>query len=720
MIISLLALSGLLGGAHAEDPLSGPAVVTTAGPIVVDGRLDEADWARAEPVSDFRRYLPTAGGAPDGVTEVRFLQDERTLYIGVTVRGLSYAPRARVSPREDINDDDQVGIYLDTYGDGRTGYIFYFNPLGIQQDIRYANGSWFVQWDTVYLSEGQVTEDGYTIEIAMPFRSLRYPSPEGSDATQAWRLMITRKLPHEGTKYAWPQLQRGHPRIFLQAGTLEGVQPAARGAGLWVQPVLALRHTSTDAGDGQGLRWTGPEPWSDTVRPGLDLRLGLTPDLGLALTANPDFSQVEADVQIVNLNQRFAFYYPEQRPFFLVGVDAFADQASTLYTRSIVSPLYGAKLSGQEGDLAVGVLHALDARPSASVHERGTPGFSEADLEGALAANSFARLRLDRFDSGYVGLTVADKRIFGSPTAAAGGGANDVVEADISVPFRDVWTAEAYGAASHTTGAGEVLSGGAGRAALVRSPELGLGLSASGYGRSVGFRQEMGFLNQSGIGGGTGGLSYTLGEGRTTWTPGLSGEARAEVDGDQFWQLRHSHTAVLAGIHQPAAALTRSWWRQDGVEVDGWSGSAGWYAQLSRLLTLDLSGSIGQELDFQRLVPAQSVYISGGGSLRPTRGTRLDLDVDQQWFTPEGAEQVQGTRIFSRLSWQFTRPLGLRLNQQTTLRSDSDSAHSASVLLTWLETPGREIYAGAAWSLDENLQVTDQTLFTKISWLFQL
>ena len=716
----LLAALTLLGGRAARAaPPEGPAVADATAPVVVDGRLDEADWARAEPITDFRRYLPTAGGPPDGATEVRFLQDERNLYIGITVRDTSYAPRARVSPREDINDDDQVGVYIDTYGDGRTGYIFYFNPLGIQQDIRYANGSWFMQWDTVYLSEGQATEDGYTIEIAMPFRSLRYPSVGAAGEAQTWRVMITRKLPHEGTKYAWPQLQRSHPRMFLQAGTLRGVKPAARGAGLWVQPVLALRHEMTDASDGQGLQWVGPDPLGEVVRPGLDLRLGLTPDLGAALTLNPDFSQVEADVQIVNLNQRFAFYYPEQRPFFLDGVDAFADQASTLYTRSVVSPLYGVKLSGQEGRAQIGVLQAVDAQPAASVHEDGAPGFTEAALEGALVSNSFARLRLDSFDSGYVGFTAADKRTLG------GGGANDVGEVDLSVPFNDVWTAEAYAAGSYTADTAapageEALAGGAAGASLIRSPELGLGVSTSGYGSSPGFRQEMGFLNQSGLAGGDGRLSYTVGAGRSTWTPAIYGNQRAELDGDRFWQAGHSQSATIAGIHQPRVSITARRWVQDGVEVSGWLSSASWYAQLSRLLTLDAAVDYGQEIDFSRLVPARSFFVSGGGSLRPTRGIRLDLDVDRQRFTPQGEATAEATRVFSRLTWQFTRPLGLRINQQSNLRSDEADSHSASVLLIWLETPGRELYLGATLALDEDLQVTDQTVFTKLTWLFQL
>ncbi|MFT4974138.1 MAG: hypothetical protein ACI8S6_000020 [Myxococcota bacterium] len=690
-----------------------PSVSDATGPIVVDGQLDESDWARAEPVTDFVRYRPTPGGPPDGQTEVRFLQDDRHLYVGITVSGASYTPRARISPREDINDDDQVGIYIDTYGDGRTGYIFYFNPLGIQQDIRYANGNWVSQWDTVYASEGQATEDGYTIEIAFPFRSLRYPTGEPGQR-QTWQIMLTRKLPHEGTKYSYPLLQDGHPQMFLQAVPLDNVLPAPRGAGLWVQPVLALRHQQIEDENGE-LAWTGLEPLNGSVRPGLDLRLGITPDVGAALTVNPDFSQVESDVRLVNLNQRFAFYYPEQRPFFLDGVDAFQDATGTLYTRSVVSPLYGVKLSGQEGQIALGALQSIDATPGASVHEDGAPGFSEADLDGAVASNSFGRLRLDALGSGYVGLTAADKRIIGGSD-----GYNDVLAVDLRVPFQEVWSAGADVSGS-VTGADEVdpLVGAAGSAFLARTPNLGWGGSASASSSTPQYRREMGFLTQSGRSSTYAETWYRIGSERRTWTPSVAVNHQQEVDGDRYTSAVHSQGASL-GVTNTTVSAGIDRRRQDEVTVDGWWTSTSWYGQLSKLLTLQASASVGRELDFGLLVPARSIYVSGGGNLRPSRGTRLDLDVVQQWFTPEESETARATRTFSRFTWQFTRPLGLRLNEQSTFISDGAASHSASVLLTWLQSPGREAYLGGTWNADDQLNVTEQTLFTKVTWLFQL
>lgn len=690
-----------------------PTVVDVSDSIEIDGQLDEADWARSTPITDFRRYRPTPGGPPDGETEVRFLQDARNLYIGVTVRDASYTPRARISPREDINDDDQIGIYIDTLGDGRTGYIFYFNPLGIQQDIRAANGGWNFQWDTIFTSEGHATEDGYTIEIAIPFRSLRYPSVTPGQA-QTWRIMVTRKLPHEGTKFAFPQLQENHPQPFTQAAALENVHPASRGAGLWIQPVIALRHQMT-AEEGEDLAWTGLEPLNQSVRPGLDMRLGITPNVGAAMTVNPDFSQVESDVRLVNLNQRFAFYYPEQRPFFLDGVDAFQDSSRTLYTRSVVSPLYGVKVSGQEGRLSVGALQSIDIAPSASVHEEGAAGFSEEDLAEAMASNSFGRLRMDVFDAGVVGITAADKRVLGST-----GGYNDVVAADIRVPFREVWstTAAVAGSVSGDDATGPTL-GAMALTRLKRSPNLGWGGELALNTITDDYRQEMGFLTQSGRSSGEAELWYRSGSGRNTWKPGVSVELQQEQDGDMYGSLLHSED-VRFGVQRASLEGGVSQRSQDGTEMSGWWAAGEWYGQLSKLLTLKTSATMARELDFGLLVPARSYYISGGGNLRPTRGTRFDLDVVQQWFTPEGADTERATRTFSRFTWQFTRPLGMRINEQSSFSSTGDTTHNASLLLIWFQSPGREAYLGGTWMVDDQLAVTDQTLFTKFTWLFQL
>jgi hypothetical protein len=158
-------------------------IVAVEGSPVIDGVLDDPAWASAPVVRDFLRFQPTDGGHPPGSTEVRVLYDDRNVYFSIRVRDAGTPIRARVSPRERIDADDQIGIYLDPFGRASSGYIFYFNALGLQQDIKYEGGSgfdaWNWSWDTVLFSEGRVVGDGYDLEVAIPFRSLKFPAGGG-------------------------------------------------------------------------------------------------------------------------------------------------------------------------------------------------------------------------------------------------------------------------------------------------------------------------------------------------------------------------------------------------------------------------------------------------------------------------------------------------------------------------------------------------------------
>ncbi|HMV65323.1 MAG TPA: DUF5916 domain-containing protein, partial [Myxococcota bacterium] len=365
-------------------------VEVTPTEIHVDGALDEPAWATVAPITTFTRFQPTAGGPPPEQIEVRFLQDDANLYVGVRVRDAAHPIRARVSPREDVDSDDQVGLYLDPFHDARSGFIFYFNALGIQQDIRFDNGAWDVRWNTVLRSRGRVDEDrhGFSLEVAIPFRSLKYPR---APREQTWGVMVTRKIPAEGAKYGFPQLERGHPRLFLQAADLTGVRPTRRGSGVELIPGLTGRVEATRATPEAEPQWSDLDPWYDVIRPSLDLRAGLGTNMGLVAAINPDFSQVESDVAPVVLNRRFAYAFPEQRPFFVEGANYLQDDASTLYTRSIVEPLYGLKIGGREGEWSVGLLHALDRSPAASVHEHGAPGFTPETVADRSAFDTMVR-----------------------------------------------------------------------------------------------------------------------------------------------------------------------------------------------------------------------------------------------------------------------------------------------------------------------------------------
>lgn len=697
-------------------------------PIKVDGVLDEPAWATATPVTDFQRYTPTIGGPPAGTTEVRFLQDDRALYIGIEVRDSEWPIRARISPRERINADDQVGLYLDTFHDGRTGYIFYFNALGVQQDIRHNNGVWNVSWNTAYRSRGAATERGYTIEIALPFRSIKFPR---SDGAQTWGLVLTRKIPREGAKYGWPRLQPSDPFPFRHEGELRGVRPPRRGSGVELIPTLTMRQDWPREGTGEPF--TGLDGPLDVVRPSLDARYGITPNVGLTAALNPDFAQVESDVGDVRLNPQFAFEFPEQRPFFLDGVEFFQDRQRTLYTRSIEAPLYGVKVAGREGGASIGVLHALDATPRPSLTEGGAPGFGADDVDGHMALNSMLRARLDAFGTGSLGFTIGDKQI--RPADGAGGGAAwDGVGADLFVPLGDRW--QAGGSTLHTvTGGADYgsISGSATEVSVARVSGVGTGAEAWLLDRTEDMRAEMGFLPRAGGTEVGGSLDHTFAPSGAvdTVAPGLSTAHYLErndgvdgrVEGDRYNQVDAGIRTLIGGVHDLRASFGGRQRRERDVRVTGASASASYSGQLGPVLYVAPSVELTRDLDFASLTPARSLTGELDVTLRPTPGIRLDATGRLQQLVPEGGTEAVSRLARGRWTWQFTQPLGVRVVSE--LRGANVDAIDArwlnSVLLTWLEVPGTAVYVGLTDIADPSASMApvERVAFLKASVLLR-
>lgn len=727
----IMLMSALTTGSSA-NALDAPAIVThTNEPIQIDGVLDEPVWENAIPVTTFKRYRPTDGGEPPGITEIRFVQDQTTLYIGIRVSEVDYPIQARISPREDVNDDDQVGIYLDPIGDGRTGYIFYLNPLGIQQDIRYSNGQWMVNWNTIFDTKGTVTDSSYTIEMALPFKSIQY-TEDGK-----WTVSMTRKVPSLGSKYSHPQRVRNHPQLFLQAVPLENIKPPKQGAGIWVQPTISGINTVERINN--TLEWQERDLGVlESARPSLDLRWGITPETVLTTTVNPDFSQVEGDVRQINLNQRFAFFYPERRPFFLSNIDSFQDTANSLYTRSVVSPLYGAKVAGREGKWDIGVLSTLDTQPKASVHEFGAVGFSTADLENRNAQSTYLRLRRDALSSGFIGAFITDKRVM---DGTAVDGFNDVFGMDFRSNIGTDTILLGFSSLSVTGSrrANEQEVGHRHKLVIRKTPDLGFGYSMTVNASTPEYRQEMGFLNQSGLQTVSASTQFIKQLGADSlWRPTIDVNYREEFDEDGFIQVGHSHNFGIKGLHRLSGSV--GWMSEDyqGDTVSGPYGTGVWEARINRRLNTGLQYDYATSLDYSSGLMAQNQQIAVEWLWRPQSNLRLDVDLAQQWYQLTGENRNSIQRVYSRLNWQYSQYLGTRIIAQT-VHSNQEEARSldslfGSFLLSYIRNPGNEIYIGATWNWTpdpdavptqpnvfptDDLLLQQQMLFAKWTHLFQ-
>jgi hypothetical protein len=323
--------------------------------VRVDGRLDEDAWRGAAVLAGFTQSTPAEGIPARERTEVLVFYTPRELFIGIRAHASDPSRiRSTLAERDQITADDHVRILLDTFHDRRRAFAILVNPLGIQQDGTFSDGSrngFSFSPDFVFDSRGRLTGEGYEVEIRIPLRSLKFPS----GGTQTWGLNVVRVIPSVGAEESWAPRTRSQPEL-ASSGVLSGIQGLRPGRLVEVNPTFTARREGTTDADGFRRGPTEPDV-------GVNLKYGITSELTLDATLNPDFSTVEADADQITVNERFALSLREKRPFFLEGADLFSTPESLVYTRSIVAPAAGARVTGKVGAMNLAWLGAVDDAP---------------------------------------------------------------------------------------------------------------------------------------------------------------------------------------------------------------------------------------------------------------------------------------------------------------------------------------------------------------------
>jgi hypothetical protein len=342
-------------------------------------------------------------GAPSEKTVAYIGYDEKNLYFAF--RCYDSQPqklRASITTRDNCLDDDWILIFLDTFSEKRRAVSFFINPVGVQGDaIRTEEGGndrMDTSWDTVFASDGKIDDKGYTIEMSIPFKSLRFPDKEN----KVWGLTVARNIPRKGEVILWPEFSRSIPGLLTQGADIVIQGKVEKGGNLEVMPIFT------------SLKREGQKV---DLQPGVNLKYGANSDLTADFTLNPDFSHIEADAPQIDVNLRYALRYPEKRPFFLEGMEIFQfPEIEMVYTRRIIDPLWGGKVSGKLGRFAYGVLSAYDLHPTESLWDVHSGGGSTKDN----ALFNIVRFKTDVFKESYVGFSLADKEIDGSYNRVAG------------------------------------------------------------------------------------------------------------------------------------------------------------------------------------------------------------------------------------------------------------------------------------------------------------
>jgi hypothetical protein len=421
------------GGSGATTDLRTVGIQRAPGPIRIDGELDDPGWVGATRIRGFVEYVPREGSQPPVETEVMLAYDEANLYVAFVAMDPEPGEiRATLQPRDRLWNDDWVGVLLDPYGDASVGYYFLSNAIGVQADLQLTPQSEDSSIDFIYTTAGRITEVGYIVEMAIPFRSLRVPDRP----LQSWGVMLVRTYPRSSRHYlSWPSLSRNNPCQLCQLARLEGIEGVRTGGALEFLPAVVASQAGRlrDPSDPGSF-----ESGRVSAEPSLGLKYTFQRGWMAEATLNPDFSQVESDAAQVDVNTTFALFYPERRPLFQEGMDLYQTPLTVFYSRSINSPQGATKLTGRAGRTSIGYIAARDE------HTPFIIPFSERT--GVLqAGRSFTNvLRVQQNLGGsHVGAILTDRRL-------DGGGSGTTVSADGQYRFGEMYSVSGHLALSHT------------------------------------------------------------------------------------------------------------------------------------------------------------------------------------------------------------------------------------------------------------------------------
>lgn len=445
--------------------------------IVIDGILSEGVWSQAAVFSGFSDYLPVDGRPAQDSTTVLIWYSPTAIYFGIRAYETHGQVRATLADRDKISGDDYIHILLDTYNDRRQAILIGVNPLGQQADgtLRDSDGggrgssstfSVDLSPDFVFESKGRLTDYGYEIEISVPFKSLRYQSA----FTQDWGFNIIRRVQHSGYSSTWTPTRQDNASFMSQNGLLSQLTDMRRGLVLDINPELT---SSANRPAGTDSKFD-----TDTRDPlGMNVRWGISNNLTVNATFNPDFSQVEADVAQIQFDPRRAVFVPEKRAFFLDGIEMFRSPTQLIYTRRIANPVSAIKLTGKKGKTNIGLISAID---NAELYL--------SDLEPRYF--TAFRLRRDLSGQNTIGLVYTDK--------IEDGHSNRVAAVDGRMTFSDIYSVTYQTGMSFTRDSGETVSAPMWSVRGVASGRK-YGGTVSSFGLHGDFRAESGFITRTGI-----------------------------------------------------------------------------------------------------------------------------------------------------------------------------------------------------------------------------
>ena len=732
---SVPAASSVSGSALLSAPAAGiltgrPRLIAerTNQPPDIDGTLDDQIWRGATRVSDFVQFSPSEGAVPTEETEVFVAFDSNFLYIGMYAHysdpGIIRANRAD-RDRASFNDDT-ISVYFDPFLDQQRAFVFTLNGYGVQGDSLLGGGNFRGSyttlpsgdrsWDALFDSAGTLVSDGWVAEVAIPFKSLRYPATDGM---HRWGLQISRSIRNKNETVVWAPVSRDVAGFLPQMGLLEGLNGLSTSRNLEMLPtVTAIQAGSLDRSTGGFATTSQPEG-------GLNLKYGVTPNLTLDFTYNPDFSQIESDRPQIEVNQRFPLFFSELRPFFLEGQEIFdiRGPVNFIHTRTIVDPRHGAKLTGKVGKTTLGVLVANDEGPG-KVDDRADRSF------GRSANTVLGRVRYDLYSQSYVGAIFTDRGFLGSSSRLAGVDSRFQIGPRSSVDFAALTTQNRDLDGNETTG--PMFDGG------YRFSGRNLSYRTSFYSIAPEFDTAVGFIRRRDIKRVRGDMGYRW------WPDNWLINWGPEFDYSRNWNFDDVLQDEEVRVRLRMSFVSNIFLRADvRREMERYGGIDFWKTRYSYSANVNTSRrlSFGTSLNWGDQVRYSSSPFLGNGtsgslfmSLRPFSRLQSQINVrTSRLLDPLLATEVFDVKIYRALTtYQFTD----RLLFRNILDHNSFSGTlGANLLFTYRVNSGTVFYIGyddryqqgdllfdeddEPLFLTSDFERTNRAFFTKISYLFR-
>ncbi|MHA2602787.1 MAG: carbohydrate binding family 9 domain-containing protein, partial [Candidatus Thorarchaeota archaeon SMTZ1-83] len=619
---------------------------------VIDGSLTEPFWTRGAGIDEFVEVLPREGVRPPVNTRVWLLHDGESIYIGFVCYEQNISRvRATLGDKDHLDNDDYVGLLLDTFDQLQSAYKFALNPCGVQVDgIFYPWGETDLTFDTQWEGKARVLTDRWEAEIKIPFSSIDFPAKD----EQHWRLYLGRTRPRKSVEeYAWPSISLDKS-VFSQLGHLYVTSKISWQGAMEFLPSMVVF---------QGRSLIEEESSRDIRNQPLVVKTGVTgeyaprSDLNFDWAINPDYAQMETDAPQLDVNTTFALFYADKRPIFMKGSDIFECPVDVVYTRSMNDPAFVLKFTSRLGNTSLGHIISYDKHTPWIVPFR---QYSFALKSERTSLSNIVRIRQSVGEDSYIGGLATSRELSNGFSRVAGvdGSVEFLKNCVLNFQLLKSWYKEPLDAklfsgyhqlkfSKHTSAFdGERFDGLAYTINLSRCARmLNFGFSTTAF--SPTFRADNGFVNKNDyidIGGWTS-LRFVINNGAfESVVPQINVLRRTDYAGS-FWKDHVCSALAVSFIRQTYLDLFCTLSREVHQEIEFssvWTVDARLSTDFSKVLSGGIRCEFGKLIDYCALPPALGSVNNSGlwFSLRPTTQFGLGLDAERYWLWDSNSKEV--------------------------------------------------------------------------------